>query len=57
MHEMVRVPHAVECLIDFNLLCDRGQQRVVLKSMTNDHFLVFLIVWFLLPKFLGEVKE
>ena len=54
---MVRVPHAVECLIDFNLLCDRGQQRVVLKSMTNDHFLVFLIVWFLFPKFLGEVKE
>ena len=26
LHEMMRVPHAVACPMDFNLLCDRDQQ-------------------------------
>ena len=26
LHEMMRVPHAVACPVDFNLLCDRDQQ-------------------------------
>ena len=29
--EIVQVPHIVECLIDFNLRCYRGQQHGVLK--------------------------
>ena len=28
---MIRVPHVVACPMDFNLLCDRGQQGGVLK--------------------------
>ena len=41
---MIRVPHVVACPMNFNLLCDQGQQGGVFKVMKNDHFLVFLAV-------------
>ena len=43
LHEMRRVSHVVACPMDFNLLCDRGQQGGVLKP-TKNHFQVFLAV-------------
>ena len=36
--EIIRVLHLVACPMDFNLLCDLGQQREVLKRMKNDYF-------------------
>ena len=38
LHQMARVPHAVACPMNFNLVCDRGQQGGVLKLMKNNHF-------------------
>ena len=37
------VTHVAAFPLDFNLLCDWGQQ-VEIKFMKNDHFLVFLAV-------------
>ena len=54
LHEMKRVVHIVARLIDFKLLCARGQQGGMLKLMKNDHFLVFLTVRVFFPKFLGR---
>ena len=31
LHEMIRALHVVACPVDFNLLCDLGQQLGVLK--------------------------
>ena len=39
-----------DCLI-FIVLCDRGWQGEVLKLMKNDHFEVFLSVWFFSQSF------
>ena len=36
--EIIRVLHLVGCPMDFDLLCDLGQQREVLKRMKNDYF-------------------
>ena len=41
----------------FFLSYDRDWQRGVLKRMKNNHFLVFLAVWFLFPKFLGKLRD
>ena len=57
LHEMIRVPHVLACPIDFNLLCDRVQQEGVLRRTQNDHFLVFLAVFVLFPKFLGRLRN
>ena len=53
LNELMRVPHVVACPLNFNFLCDRRQQREVLKHRKNDHFLVFLALLVLFPKFLG----
>ena len=57
LQEVIKVLYAVVCPTGFNLLCDRGQQRGVLKLMKNDHFLVFLAVLVLFPKFLRRLKS
>ena len=51
LHEMIKVPYAVSCPMDFNLLCGPVQKGGVLRLMKNDQFLVFLTVWVLFPKF------
>ena len=53
MHEMIIVLNVVACPIVFILSDDRELQGGVLQIMKNDHFLVFLAVWVLFPKFLG----
>ena len=54
---MIRVPHVFSCPMDFNLLCDQGQQSRVLNPTKNDQFQVFLAVWFLFPKFLDRLSH
>ena len=54
---MIRVPHVVACPIDFNFLCDQGQQGGVLKPTKNDHFQVLSAVWVLSLKFLGRLRS
>ena len=50
------MPHVFSCPMDFNLLCDRGQQGGVLNPTKNDQSQVFLAVWVIFPKFFGQVK-
>ena len=40
----------------FILFDDRDWQGGVLKLMKSDHFLVFLAVWVVFPKFLGRLR-
>ena len=56
-HEMIRVLHVVACPIVFILSYDQSWQRGVFKVMKNDHFLLFLAVWVLFPKFLGRLRS
>ena len=42
LHEVIGVPHVVLCAVDFNLLCDWGQQGGMLRPVKNDDFKVFL---------------
>ena len=56
LREMIRVLHVVAFPVDFNLLCDRGQQGRVLKPRKNDHFQVFFAVWVLFLKFLCRCR-
>ena len=51
------MPPVVPCPMDFNSLPDQGQQGGILKLMKNGHFLVFLVVWVFLPKFLGRLRD
>ena len=51
---MIRVPHVVACPMNFNLLCDQGQQEEVIKIMKNDQFLAVLVTF---PKFLGRLRS
>ena len=44
LQEMIKVPHEIACAIDFDLICNRGQQGKVLKPTKNDHFQLFLVV-------------
>lgn len=45
LHEVIKVLHAVACPMNFNLICDRGQQGRTLKPIKNDHLLVVLAFW------------
>ena len=54
---MIRVVHVRECPILFILFYDQVWQREVFKLMKNDHFVVFLAVWGLFPKFLGRLRS
>ena len=54
---MIRVPHVVACPMDFNLLCDRGQQGGVLKLTKNGHFQLLSAVWILFLKFLHSLRS
>ena len=45
LHEVIKVLHAVACPMNFNLICDRGQQGRTLKPIQNDHLLVVLAFW------------
>ena len=51
---MIRVPLVVACPMNFNLLCDQGQQEEVIKIMKNDQFLAVLVTF---PKFLGRLRS
>ena len=45
LHEMIKVLHAVAWPMNFNLICDRGQQGRTLKPIKNHHLLVVLAFW------------
>ena len=52
---MIRVPYVIARPIVFMLFYDRGWQGGVFKIMKIDHFLVFLAVLVLFPKFLERL--
>ena len=54
---MIRVSHVAAYPMNFNLLCDHGQQEEVLKLMKNDLVLVFLPACAIFFKFLGRWKS
>ena len=54
VHKIIKVSHKVTRPIVFILFYDRDGQGGVFKVMKNDHFLIFLAVWVLLPKLLGR---
>ena len=41
---MIRVSHVIACPIDFDLLCERGEQGGMLKTKKKDQFQVFSVV-------------
>ena len=51
LHEMIKALHPVACPMNFNLICDRGQQGRTLKPIKNDHLLVVLAFWVFCPSF------
>ena len=53
MHEIIRMSDVLACLIVFPLFYKRGSHGGVFKVIKNNHFLVFLAVWGLIPKYLG----
>ena len=57
LHEILRVPHVVSFPIVFNLFYEATWQEEVFQSMKNGHFLVFLAVWVLLPKFSSRLSD
>ena len=57
VHGITKMPPVVPCPMDFSSLPDQGQQGGILKLMKNGHFLVFLVVWVFLPKFLGRLRD
>ena len=50
---MIRVSHVVACPMNFDLLCDQGQQEGVFKIMKNDQLAALVIF----PKFLGRLRS
>ena len=54
---MIRVVDLVACPIIFILFDDPDWRESVLKHMENDHFLVFIAVWVLFPRFLGRFNS
>ena len=57
LYEMIRMSRLVACPIVFILLCDQNGPGGVFKVMKKDHFLVFLTVWVLFPKFFGRLRS
>ena len=57
LHLATRVPHLVACPTIFIWFYDRDWQGGVLKLMKNDHFLVFLTIWFRVPIFLARLRS
>ena len=57
LHEVIRVVDLVACPIIFILFDDPDWRESVLKHMENDHFLVFIAVWVLFPRFLGRFNS
>ena len=57
LHQIIRLPHIVAFPIVFILFYKRDSQGGVFKVIKNDHFLVFLVVWGLIPKFLGRLRS
>ena len=56
LHKIIRMPDLVACSIVFPLFDKGGLQGGVFKVIKNDHFLVFLAVWGLIPKYLGRLS-
>ena len=57
LHQIIKVPHAVVCPIVSILFHKQNWRGGVFKTMKSDHFLVFLAVRVLLPKFLGRLRS
>ena len=55
LHETIRVSHIVVFAMVFLLLYEQRWQGGVFKVMKNDHFLVFLSVSLLSPKFFSRL--
>ena len=51
LHKIIRVSHAAALPIVFVLFYERGWQGGIIKVMKNDHFLIFLAVLIVFPKF------
>ena len=57
MYKIIRMSDVLAWLIVFPLFYERGSHGGVFKVIKNDHFLVFLAVWGLIPKYLGWLKS
>ena len=57
LHKIIRLPQVVLCTIVFTLFYERDWQEGVFKVIKNDHLLVFLAVWCLIPKFLRRLRN
>ena len=57
LHEMITVAPAVAFALDLNLLCCWSPPGRVFKRMENDHFLIFLAVCVIFPKFLRRFRS
>ena len=56
LHKIIKKSHSVVSPIDFLVFYQQVWQGEVFKVMKNDHFLVFLAIWVLFPKFLGRLS-
>ena len=57
LHKIKQLPHVVACPIVCILFNEQCWQGGVYKVMKNDHFLKFLVVWVIFPKFLGKLRS
>ena len=57
LHEIIRVSHLVTCPVVFILFNDWGWHGGVTKIVKKDHFLVLIVVWVPVPKFLAKLKS
>ena len=55
LHKIMQVSNLVAFATVFILFYDQNWQQEVFKVIKKDHFLVFLAVWGLIPKFLGSL--
>ena len=56
-HKIRKVSLVFACPVVFLWFYERGGQKGVLKVMKGNHFLVFLAVWVLFPKFFGRKRS
>ena len=55
LHKIMQMSNLVAFETVVILFYDQNWQGEVFKVIKNDHFLVFLAVWGLIPKFLGRL--
>ena len=55
--ELMRVPYADACPLDFNFLCDQCQQKEELKIRKIAQFLVLLALLVIFTKFFSRLRS